>query len=307
MFAFSTCWNSDGHTDGEPVLDEIRALGFSNIELSHGIRLTLIEGIERVMKKDPSLRITSLHNFCPLPVGYFRSAPNIYLFSSKDEVERQRAVRQTILTLDFAVRMRARCVVLHLGSVPMPDYTADLLALVHAGQRETPRYQKLLQKAIAKRESRGRDAFSRSMKSLEAMARAASERKIVLGIESRYRLEEIPSEKEFAEIFRVFDKEQIGYWHDTGHTHTWHNLGLADHVRWLDRFKGRLVGSHVHDLAYPDHDHQVPGHGEVPFDQLTPLRVPDVLKVFEFSPGMPAATLSKHLPPFMRDFERSAA
>lgn len=305
MFAFSTCWNSDGHIDGEPMIDEIRALGFTNIELSHGIRLSLIEGIEKAMLEDPAIKITSLHNFCPLPVGFIRSAPNIYLLSSENESERQKAIRQTITTMDFATRIGARYVVLHMGKVQMPDVTSDLLKLVELGI-DSPKYQKAMQKAVTRREDKGRDAFARCMRSLEVLAPAAQERKITLGIESRYRLEEIPIAQEFAQIFRAFDPSVVGYWHDSGHSHTWHNLGLNDHVRWLEQFSKHIVGSHIHDVAFPDRDHQIPGDGDVPFDQLTALHRPELLKVFEFEPGTPADELKQRLPAFMKALETPA-
>jgi hypothetical protein len=39
MPAFSTCWNSYRHTDGEPMIEEIVDLGFDRIELSHGMTI----------------------------------------------------------------------------------------------------------------------------------------------------------------------------------------------------------------------------------------------------------------------------
>ncbi len=303
MFAFSTCWNSDAVIDGEPMINEIRALGFKRIELGHGIRISLIEGIQRAIKNDASLKITSLHNFCPLPVGYFRSDPNIYLLSSDRESERQKAIRQTIQTMDFAVKMGARFVVLHLGAVPMGDYSADLLSLIHDGKRDTPKYQKTLEKALIKRKKKGQAPFLKVMKSLEALIQPAHERKMVLGIECRYKLEEIPSENEFAEIFQAFGPGEVGYWHDSGHCQTRHHMGLLDHLQWLREFQGRLVGGHLHDVIYPEQDHQIPGDGTIPFDQLTVLRRKDVLKVFEFEPGTSAEELKKRLPEFMTRFE----
>ncbi len=303
MFSFSTCWNSGSHTDGEAMMNEIRALGFSTVELSHGIRLSLVEGIERAISKDPQFRVSSLHNFCPLPVGFLHAAPNAYLLSATTENERQKAIRHTMTTLDFAAKMKARFVVLHFGSVPMGDYTGDLVKLICEGQRDTPKYKKLLEKSLAKRKAKGAKPFAQSMKSLEVLAKAAGERGIRLGIESRYRLEEIPTEDEFDEIFRTFPAAQVGYWHDTGHSQTWHNLGITDHVQWLKKFEPRIIGCHLHDLTHPNHDHQIPGDGMVPFDQLTALHRPDVLKVFEFEPGMPADALKTRLPPFMSSFE----
>ena len=39
MLAFSTCWNNSRHTDGEAMIEEIVDLGFSHIELSHGMTI----------------------------------------------------------------------------------------------------------------------------------------------------------------------------------------------------------------------------------------------------------------------------
>ena len=50
MFAFSTCWNSERHIDGRAMLNEIRELGFEYAELSHGIRLSLVDGIQKAVQ-----------------------------------------------------------------------------------------------------------------------------------------------------------------------------------------------------------------------------------------------------------------
>src|SRR5437016_3566563 len=56
MLSFSTCWNSSRHQDGEAMLQEILDLGFERVELGHGIRLSLMEGIQRRFNKaDPYL------------------------------------------------------------------------------------------------------------------------------------------------------------------------------------------------------------------------------------------------------------
>ena len=306
MFAFSTCWNSDAYQDGEPMLEEIRSLGFSNIELSHGIRISLLEGIERAMKADTHFKIRSVHNFCPLPIGYLYSAPNVYLLSSENESERQKAIRQTIHTMDFAAKLGVRFVVLHLGSVPMVNYTDQLLKLIQQGKQQTAQYYNLFEKAVAKRQDKGRRPFLKTMKSLEALIQPAEERNIILGIENRYCLEEIPSEEELSEVLGAFDATEVGYWHDCGHAETWCHLGLMNHIEWLNKFGERLVGAHLHDAAYPGRDHQIPGKGTVPFFQLKELRYPKLLKVFEFEPGTPVPVLKEQLPEFMKTFEISA-
>ena len=68
MYSFSTCWNSHRHTDGRAMLEEIRDLGFEFAELSHGIRLSLVPGIMQAVEAGV-IKISTLHNFCPLPIG----------------------------------------------------------------------------------------------------------------------------------------------------------------------------------------------------------------------------------------------
>ena len=45
ILALSSCWLSSRHTDGYEMLKEMADLGFEYVELSHGIRITLVEGI----------------------------------------------------------------------------------------------------------------------------------------------------------------------------------------------------------------------------------------------------------------------
>src|SRR5436853_6297951 len=120
--AFSTCWNSGRHTCGDEMLREIRALGFTLIELGHGIRISLMPGIHKMFDAG-EVRFSSLHNFCPLPVEVMSDSPDCYTFSSSSPRERERAVRQTLQTIDFAARLGAPFVVLHLGWVPIKSVT----------------------------------------------------------------------------------------------------------------------------------------------------------------------------------------
>ena len=132
MLSFSTCWNSSRHQDGEAMLQEILDLGFERVELGHGIRLSLMEGIQRRFNKG-GLTISSLHNFCPLPIEITRAAPDCYQFSSTDARERERALRHTFQTIDFAQRFGARFVVLHLGRTPLDEYTDKLVHMAEVG------------------------------------------------------------------------------------------------------------------------------------------------------------------------------
>ncbi len=82
MISFSTCWNSGRHRAGDEMLREIKdELGFNQIELGHGIRISLMPGIQK-MYEAGEVAFTSLHNFCPLPVEVMQASPDCYMFSA---------------------------------------------------------------------------------------------------------------------------------------------------------------------------------------------------------------------------------
>src|ERR1022692_4734442 len=121
MYSLSTCWNSHRHSDGRAMLREIRDLGFEYAELSHGTRISLVPGILEAVDAG-EIKISSLHNFCPLPMGVNRAAPNLYQFSDERPRLRELAERHTIKTIEFAVRVKAPLVVLHSGSIEMKPH-----------------------------------------------------------------------------------------------------------------------------------------------------------------------------------------
>src|SRR5882724_6843434 len=118
MYSFSTCWNSHRHTDGRAMLAEIRDLGFEYAELSHGTRISLLPGILEAVGAG-EIKISSVHNFCPLPIGVNYSAPNLYKFSDERPRDRELAERHTRKTIEFAARVKAPVIVLHLGNIDM--------------------------------------------------------------------------------------------------------------------------------------------------------------------------------------------
>src|SRR5439155_594155 len=132
MIAFSTCWNSGRHTSGDEMLREIQTLGFNLIELGHGIRISLMPGIQKMFDAG-EVRFSSLHNFCPLPVEVMSASPDCYEFAAAGKSERDRAVKQTLQTVDFAERLNAPFVVLHCGSISMNPITDELIALAQKG------------------------------------------------------------------------------------------------------------------------------------------------------------------------------
>ncbi len=285
MYSLSSCWNSHRHTDGREMLREIRDLGFEYAELSHGTRISLLPGILEAVDAG-EIKISSLHNFCPLPMGVNHSAPNLFQFSAEDLRERENAHRHTLKTLEFAVRVKASLVVLHSGSIDMKNYTDKLIDMIGRGEKETPRYERLCEEIIEKRESKKEEFVERTNEMLHRLLPEAEKRNLRLGIENREALEEIPLESDFRFFFKEFSSPAIGYWHDTGHAQIKENLGFIHHAMHLESLRDRLFGFHIHDVQFPARDHCAPGSGMIDFAALQPMVKPEHLKVFEFSPKL---------------------
>jgi sugar phosphate isomerase/epimerase len=285
MYSLSSCWNSHRHSDGRAMLREIRDLGFEYAELSHGTRISLLPGILEAVDAG-EIKISSVHNFCPLPMGVNNSAPNLYQFSAERERERDLAKRYTIKTLETAARVKAPLVVLHLGSVEMKNHTDKLLEMVQRGEKETPKYERLCAEVDEKRESRKGPFFERTKELLKKLVSEAESRGITLGAENREALEELPFESDFQFLFREIDSPNLRYWHDTGHAQIKENLGFIMHAMHLESMRDHLFGFHIHDVQFPGRDHCAPGSGMIDFVGLKPMIKPEHIKVFEFSPSL---------------------
>jgi len=285
MYSFSTCWNSHRHTDGRAMLREVRELGFDYAELSHGTRISLLPGILEAVESG-EICISSLHNFCPLPMGVNHAAPNLYQFSDERPRQRELAERYTLKTIEFAARLKAPLVVLHSGSIEMKEYTGKLLEMLGRGERDTPKYAKICAELEEKREEKKEKFFERTIESLKRILPEAEGRGIKLGIENRQALEELPVESDYWFLFREITSPSLVYWHDTGHAQIKENLGFIRHSMHLESLADRLAGFHIHDVQFPGRDHCPPGSGMIDFAALKPWVRPEHIKVFELSPSL---------------------
>jgi len=274
------------------MLREIRELGFDHAELSHGIRVSLMSGILEAVDAG-EIKVSSLHNFCPLPLGINYAAPNLYEFSDDRPRQRELAIKYTLRTFDFAERVKAPVVVLHLGRMDLKDYTGKLCSMLERGQRDTPKYEKLRVEAAKAREANKAEFVERTCDTLKKILPEAEKRGLKLGIENRQALEEIPVESDFKFLFRDFDSAHVRYWHDTGHAQIKANLGFILHALHLESLAPRLAGFHIHDVKFPARDHAAPGTGMVDFAALRPFVRPEHIKVFELSPALPVEAVKR--------------
>ena len=262
-------------------------LGFELIELGHGIHLSLMPGIQKMFESG-QVRFSSLHNFCPLPVEVMVPSPDCYQFSAVSAEERERAVGQTLLTIDFAERLGAPFVVLHLGSVRMRPITDELIQMTKAGKHLSRGYVQAKLRAVETRERRAPAHLQRVKDCLRRIVEHGVSKNVGIALENRRGYEEIPSERELPALLDELNSGPVGYWHDFGHSQIKANLGFIDHTEWLTAIGPRAFGCHVQDCIWPARDHESPFTGSIDFEKLVPLLHTNCLFVWEMSPNKTA-------------------
>ncbi len=296
MIAFSTCWNSGRHTDGEAMIEEILELGFDTIELSHGMNISLLAGALSAFESG-RFRVCGVHNYLPSPVEVMIDAPDCYEFTAKQRDERERAIKLSIKTLEFAEKFDAKYVVLHMGSIPIKRLSRDLTRIVAGGGLNSRKYIRLKHKLIRLREKKSQDFLPLAREALDRLLATAEEKKIALAVESRSSYEDVPSEREMLALMKEYEgSEFVGYWHDFGHVQLKANLELLDHAEWITAMRPYLIGGHLHDVIWPARDHCVPLSGSIDFDKLMPVFTPHKPLVWELSPSQKPEDIRNALP-----------
>ncbi len=286
-FALTTRWNAGRHITGEAMLEEILELGFTHVELGYDTRLDLVSGI-RTMVSQGAVKVDSLHNFCPLPMGAGRGHPEIYTFAHPDRRMREKAVQHTSETVRFAAELGAKVVVAHAGNVEMKHLTMDLIGMAELGQQYTPRYDKRRLKLQELREKKSRKQFTYLLACLEQMMPVLQETGVQLALEVLPTWEAFPTETEFEQIFAQFGSTHLRYWHDIGHAKIRENLGFISMERWLERLQPHLAGMHLHDVAPPGRDHVMPPDGHIDFARYAHFVQTDIVRVIEPTTRTPA-------------------
>ena len=274
------------------MLQEIAGLGFEWVELSHGIKITLVPGILKAVEEGV-IKISSCHNFCPLPAGVTHAAPNLYMPSSQDARERDQWLRQSRRTLDFAHQVKARKVVLHLGSVeflwfnPAGKLDAYLEAHPGADLANDAAYMKLLAKALTKMKGRMPPYWENTKAGLVQLLPYAEEKGVRLGFENREAFDELPLDADHPDLFTAMAKPNAcGYWHDTGHAQIKQDMGLLNHREHLEKNAPNAIGFHLHDVSAEGRDHQPIGTGKIDFEMVSSFWRPEHTLVLEFSPRL---------------------
>lgn len=273
------------------MLREMADLGFEYVELSHGVRITLVPGILKAVEEGV-VKISSTHNFCPLPTGVVQAAPNLFEPSSREFREHDQWLRHTKRSLDFAAQVKARVLVCHLGSVsffwfnPARDLRNYLRDHPDAGRTPDDKaYHALLAKSLAKLRKRMGPYWEQTKASVNEILDYAKQKGVRLGFENREKFEELPLDADYADFLAGFPEgSPIGYWHDTGHADIKNGMGLLNHKEHLTKNASRLMGFHLHDVSAHGQDHQPIGSGHIDFKMVSEFWRPEHLLTMEFGP-----------------------
>lgn len=282
MLSLSTAFLARSHTSWPSLLEAANHLGFSALELNVQIPQEWMPGIVASVERG-DIRISSLHNYCPaikdLPPG--RTIYSGYLLTADDEEERRIAVQGTIDTISWARKTGAAAVVIHAGEVPMDPSGRDLFAYILQFGLSGKLYSRYYDAVRKERDRLAARYIEKLMRSLDAIIPAAQENGIVLGLENRFYLHEIPNTEETIRLLDRYAGAPVGYWHDTGHAEVFVRAGwMKCHEECLAPLSSKLVGLHLHDIRGFD-DHYAPGCGDFDFSALKPFIPDTALRVVE--------------------------
>ncbi|MFH0947439.1 MAG: sugar phosphate isomerase/epimerase family protein [Elusimicrobiota bacterium] len=280
MVALSTVYNISKHKNPVSLVDEIKSLGFSAVELNVEVPENFITEIAK------RIEIVSVHNFCPkldfIPLGKTIYSP--YSIASSDENERTTAIKLTKKTIDVANSVGAKAIVIHSGEVDM-EITGQALAKKYNETKGNDDYKNFLGTFLAERKSKQKIFLENVLSSFDELIIYAERKNVKIGVENRFWANEIPSFAEYEIIFQKFSGSSIGLWYDVGHAVIAQKQGMVEsHLDFLRNYSDHLIGMHLHDVVNV-YDHKAPGTGEVNFTEISKFLHNDTIIVNETHPS----------------------
>jgi sugar phosphate isomerase/epimerase len=286
----STSWNGPGASP-DVLLDQHRALGFRRLEAyAHFTSDGLAALAARARERD--VEIASLHAPCPVPSG-----PNGYAapigdtLASTDPADRRRAVDAHRGTIDAAVAVGAKAIVVHLGNSGAASRQPQLFDTIARHGRLSDEHLRLRDRAWQEREATKAAHLDAALDSIRALGEHARGSGVTLGVECRDGYHEIPSLDEFRDVLAACQGLPVGYWHDAGHGAKLDYLGFLEHEEFLRRYGPRLVGMHIHDTQ-SGRDHLAPGKGTTDFNMLARYLQPGTIRTLELNRRVETSEIS---------------
>ena len=282
----STSWNGPGASPAY-LLEQHRSLGFRRLEAYAHFNPESLDALaQEADRRD--MQIASLH----APSGVAANVGD--WLASTDPGERQRSVDAHKATIDAAVEIGARAIVVHLGNSGVVSRQAAIFDTIARYGRLSDEHLSLRDSAWQEREAAKRPHLDAALQSMRALGEHALGSGVRVGVECRDGYFEIPSLDEFGEVLSACDGLPVGYWHDAGHGAKLDYLGFVEHEEFLRRYAERIVGMHIHDTR-AGRDHLAPGRGSTDFAMLGRYLRPDTIRTLELSRMVTPAEINQAL------------
>ncbi len=282
MLAISTAWNYRPDVSMRQLLTEIKEAGLNALELGYKITVPQLAEIIPLLP-ELGLAVSSVHNFCPLPDDNLspRHPSNYYRLTALDESERKLAVYWTQKAIDTAVKVGAPVVVIHAGTVEMPEELSEkLFKMYKVSDQGAGAFAVVREKFIKARQAARGPYMDAICKSLTELMSYAQDKNIKVGLETRYYPTEIPNIEEIGELLAKFHQQGLWYWHDVGHAEANDRLGIYSHQECLRRYADKLIGFHLHGVKIL-RDHNAPLEGDFDIKSVYPFIKKHHIKVIE--------------------------
>ncbi len=293
MLALSTSWISKQTPSGSALINTLKTLEVAAVELDYRISNAIYRQI-RGLLPGSDIKVASVHNYFPIPPNLTASkgGGDLYVLSSPDREERQRAVHWTTKTIEYAGELSAAAVVLHCGYVEMEMELDRLYRFYNSSRLQSQEAKDFIARKLLEREQIKPIYLDSLLNALEQLIPVAEKHGVKLGLENRYHYRELPTLEDFEIIFNRFDGGPLGYWHDTGHAHVNESLTLIPAESLLRSHGHQLIGIHLHDARGLD-DHLVPGTGDIDFQNIKNYIRKDTINVLELKPGTSGSEVSE--------------
>jgi sugar phosphate isomerase/epimerase len=274
--SLSAMWIKDRYDAIDDFFPKLKEWGFTHIEPTSSIPAQALDTIVRY-----SIPVSSIHSPCPYTISSNGIPAKELSLSSIQEPERKEAVHFAKKTIELASSTGAQAVVIHLGEIPLDITLQDkMYSLCEEENTNSIEYKDIKDQLITSRASEAAQYVNAAEQSLKELCAYGMQQNVLVGIETRYHFHEIPDINEMERFLQEVKENTVGYWHDTGHAEIQQKLGLTTHKEWLSRFKARLIGTHIHDVAGIS-DHYCPGLGTVEWDMVAGLLPKQLIKVCE--------------------------
>ena len=263
MLALSTSCIAPAPAELDARIDELLSYEVDAYELSYKIAGDEIAAFGKAII-GAGRRVVSLHSYCPVPKGIVpaNAGGDLLLLTSEDKTMRERGVKATIDTLEWAARLEARAIVIHSGRTPIEYPKLRIRDLYDRGRWPGNDGEGIIRKLLKDRKETVERSLDLLCLSLDPILQAASHFEVSVGLENRIYPHELPGPAEFTRLLDVFRGAMVGTWYDTGHAKYQEELGFAAPGETWDAMRPSLLGCHVHDVLGIQ-DHLPPGEGKL--------------------------------------------